>query len=134
MAVVFVPVRTNAATRPSRLMRSLPHYVGQSGATILRAYAMYQPLKVFSALGALITLVGALIGLRYLLFFFGRDPGHLQSVVLSAILVIVGFQVGLIGLIADLIAFNRKILEELLYRVRELETTESKPEPEIERS
>ena len=134
MAVVFVPVRTNPATRPSRLMRSTPHYLAQSGATIVRAYAMYQPLKVFTVLGALITLPGVLIGLRYLIFFFGREPGHLQSVVLSAILIIVGFQVGLIGLIADLIAFNRKILEEMLYRVRLLESTQSETELEIENS
>jgi glycosyltransferase involved in cell wall biosynthesis len=134
MAVVYVPVRTNPATRPSRLMRSLPHYIGQSGATILRAYAMYQPLKVFSTLGALIILAGALIGLRYLVFFFGREPGHLESVVLSAILIVIGLQVGLIGLIADLIAFNRKILEETLYRVRVLESKQSQSEPEIERS
>src|SRR5262249_29185041 len=97
MAVISVPVRTNPVTRPSRLMRNLPHYLGQSGATILRAYAMYQPLKVFSALGGLIALIGALVGLRYLVFFFGREPGHLQSVVLSGILIIVGFQVALIG-------------------------------------
>jgi hypothetical protein len=113
-------------------MRNIPHYLGQSGATILRAYAMYQPLKVFTALGALITLPGVLIGLRYLIFFFGRESGHLESVVLSAILIIVGFQVGLIGLIADLIAFNRKILEEMLYRVRVLESTQNETELETE--
>lgn len=134
MAVVYVPVRTNVVTRPSRLMRNLPHYLAQSGATILRAYAMYRPLKVFSALGGLITLAGALIGLRYLAFYFGRDAGHLQSVVLSAILIIVGFQVALIGLIADLIAFNRKILEEMLYRIRWLEYAHSETEPETEHS
>jgi glycosyltransferase involved in cell wall biosynthesis len=132
MAVVSVPVRTNAVTRPSRLMRNLPHYLAQSGATILRAYAMYRPLKVFSALGGLLTLAGALVGLRYLIFFFGREPGHLQSVVLSAILIIVGFQVALIGLMADLIAFNRKILEEMLYRVRWLEYEHAETEPELE--
>ena len=134
MAVVSVPVRTNAVTRPSRLMRNLPHYLAQSGATIIRAYAMYRPLKVFSVLGGLITLAGALVGLRYLLFFFGREPGHLQSVVLSAILIIVGFQVALIGLMADLIAFNRKILEEMLYRVRWLEYEHGETEPELENS
>jgi len=134
MAVVYVPIHTNPVTRPSRLMRNLPHYLGQSGATILRAYAMYQPLKVFSALGGVITLIGALIGLRYLLFFFGREPGHLQSVVLSAILIIVGFQVALIGLVADLIAFNRKILEESLYRIRWLEYSQSEPDAELEDS
>ena len=130
MAVVYVPVRTNPPTRPSRLMSSLPHYLSLSAATITRAYTMYRPLKVFTTLGALITGAGALIGLRYLVFYFGRVPGHLESVILSAILIIVGFQVGLIGVIADLIAFNRKILEEALYRLRilELAQTENKPE------
>ncbi len=125
MAVVFVPVRTNPATRPSRLMRSLPHYLGQSAATITRAYTMYRPFKVFTTLGGTLVAAGVLIGLRYLVFFFGRVPGHLQSVVLAAILVIVGFQVALFGVIADLIAFNRKILEEVLLRLRVIESTES---------
>jgi glycosyltransferase involved in cell wall biosynthesis len=130
MAVAYVPVRTNPPMRASRLVRSLPNYLGRSAATISRAYTLYRPFKVFTALGALITGVGVLIGLRYLLFFFGRDPGHLESVILSAILIIVGFQVGLIGLIADSIAFNRKILEEVLYRLRILELTPADIEPE----
>jgi len=125
MAVTFVPVRTNPAVRPSRLMRSLPHYISRSAATIIRAYAMYRPLKVFTTLGAAITLVGVVVGLRYLLLYFGRDPGHLQSVVLAAILIIVGFQVALIGLVSDLIAFNRKILEETLFRLRALDSTQT---------
>jgi len=134
MAVVYVPVRTNPPMRTSRLMRSLPHYLSRSAATITRAYTMYRPLKVFTTLGGLITGLGLLIGLRYLLFFFGREPGHLESVILSAILIIVGFQVGLIGLIADSIAFNRKILEEVLYRLRVLELTPADVEPETRNS
>jgi|SRR5579859_2301004 len=130
MAVVYVPVRTNPPMRTSRLVRSLPNYLGRSAATITRAYTMYRPFKVFTTLGALLTGVGVLIGLRYLVFFFGREPGHLQSVILSAILIIVGFQVGLMGLIADSIAFNRKILEEVLYRLRVLELTPADIKPE----
>ncbi len=133
MAVAFVPVHTNPPIRPSRLMRSLPHYLGHSGATIIRAYAMYRPLKVFTTLGAIITLAGVLVGLRFLFFYFSGEPGHLQSVVLAAILIIVGFQVGLIGLIADLIAFNRKILQEVLYRLRMLESTQAEAEHESEK-
>lgn len=133
MAVTFVPVRTTPPTRPSRLMRSLPHYLGQSTATIIRAYAMYRPFKVFGTLGGLLAAAGVLIGLRYLVFFFGREAGHLQSVVLAAILIIVGFQVAMIGLIADLISFNRKILEEVLYRLRALETTQDEMESKTEK-
>jgi glycosyltransferase involved in cell wall biosynthesis len=121
IAVKYVPVRTNPQTRPSRLMRSLPQYMAHSSATITRAYTMYRPLKVFVIVGS--TMIGAalLLGLRYLLLYYGREGGHLQSVILTAILFILGFQVILIGFVSDLIAFNRKILEEIIYRLRKLE-------------
>jgi glycosyltransferase involved in cell wall biosynthesis len=123
MAVEYVPVRTNPQTRPSRLIRSTPEYLSQSSATILRTYTFYRPLRVFLALGALMLIAGALLGLRFLYFFVvsGGAAGHVQSLILAAILSIVGFQVCLIGLIADLIGFNRRILEEVLYRVRRVE-------------
>lgn len=123
MAVAYVPVRTNPQTRRSRLMRSIPHYLGQSTATILRAYTFYRPLRVFIGVGALLILGGLLLGLRFLYLYIslGGVSGHTQSLILAAILLIVGFQVCLIGLIADLIGFNRKIAEETLYRVRRLE-------------
>ena len=126
MAIEYVPVRTNPQTRPSRLMRSIPHYLAQSTATIVRAYTMYRPLRVFTALGALMILGGAIGGIRFLYFYFTDGGiGHIQSVILTAILLIVGFQVLLIGLLADLIGFNRKILEETLFRLRRLEIEES---------
>jgi hypothetical protein len=123
MAVEYVSVRTNPQTRPSRLMRNLPHYLTNSGATILRAYTMYRPLRVFTALGSFMVLSGLFLGIRflYLNYIVQQGEGLIQSVILSASLLIVGFQVLLIGLLADLIAFNRKILEELLYRIRRIE-------------
>lgn len=125
MAIEYVPVRTNPQTRPSRLMRSVPHYLANSGVTIVRAYTMYRPLRVFSALGILLLLGGLVLGLRFLYFFIiGEGVGHIQSVILSAVLLIIGFQVMLIGLVADLISFNRKILEEVLYRLRRMETSD----------
>ena len=125
MAVTYVPVRTNPQTRPSRLMRSIPHYLTNSGTTILRAYTMYRPLRVFTGLGILLITAGLIPGIRYLYFILtGQAGGHVQSLILSAILLIVGFQVLLIGLLADLLGFNRKILEELLYRVRRMELGE----------
>lgn len=129
MAVEYVRVRTNPQTRPSRLMRSIPHYLANSSATILRAYTMYRPLRVFSAFGLLMIIVGALLGLRfiYLNYIVGQGSGLIQSVILSAVLLIVGFQVMLIGLLADLIGFNRKILEEVLFRLRRLEIETDKP-------
>lgn len=132
MAVTYVPVRTNPKTRPSRLMRGIPHYLAHSSQTILRAYTMYRPLRVFTALGGLMILVGMFWGIRYLYFYaIGRGSGHIQSVVLAAGLLIVGFQILLIGLLADLIGFNRMILEELLYRLRRIEFNErDNPHPE----
>jgi len=123
MAVEYVPVRTNPQTRPSRLMRSIPHYLANSTATILRAYTMYRPLRVFTAIGVLMISIGALLGLRflYLNYILQTGAGLIQSVILASALLIVGFQVLLIGLVADLIAFNRKILEEVLYRLRSME-------------
>jgi glycosyltransferase involved in cell wall biosynthesis len=122
MAVAYVPVRTNPQTRPSRLMRNIPHYLANSSSTILRAYTMYRPLRVFTALGSIMILGGMLLGSRYLYFvLMGQGGGHIQSVILAAILLIVGFQILLIGLLADLIGFNRMMLEELLYRLRRME-------------
>jgi glycosyltransferase involved in cell wall biosynthesis len=130
MAVAYVPVRTNPQTRPSRLMRSIPHYLANSGATIVRAYTMYKPLRVFTALGAIFLLVGLALGIRFLYYFLiGQGTGHIQSIILAAVLLIVGFQIWLIGLLADLISFNRKILEDLLYRVRRIELGDNQRDP-----
>jgi glycosyltransferase involved in cell wall biosynthesis len=129
MAVEYVPVHTNPQTRPSRLIRSTPDYVANSSMIILRTYALYRPLRVFLCLGAVLIAVGLVLGLRFLCFFIasGGVSGHIQSLILAAILSIVGFQVCLIGLIADLIGFNRRILEEVLYRVRRVEIAGKEP-------
>lgn len=132
--VEFVPVRVNPQTRPSRLMRNIPHYLAHSTTTIVRAYTMYRPLRVFTTLGLLLIIIGAIPGLRFLYFYFftvDRGTGHIQSLILSAILLIVGFQVVLIGLLADLINFNRKILEDLLIKIRKLEIERSDPEDNL---
>jgi hypothetical protein len=122
LAVEFVPISVNPQTRPSRLMRSIPHYIRSSGVTIIRAYSMYRPLRVFTMLGACLVLLGAIPGLRFIYFYFSGDPfGHVQSLILSAILIIVGSQALMFGLLADLVGFNRKIVEETNYRVRKLE-------------
>ena len=123
LPVEFVKIRTNPETRPSRLMRSIPHYLANSSTTVVRAYTMYRPLRVFSILGGVCLLGGLAVGVRFIYFYaIGQGGGHVQSVILAAVLFIVGFQVFLIGLLADLIGFNRKILEELLYRIRRLES------------
>ena len=124
MAVEYVPVRTNPQTRPSRLMRSIPHYLTNSATTIVRAYTMYRALRIFTALGVLFILGGLFWGIRFLYFYIIGEIGHVQSVILAAILLIVGFQILLIGLLADLIGFNRKIMEEVLFRLRRIELEE----------
>ncbi len=137
-AVEFVPIGINAQTRPSRLMRSIPHYIRKSSATILRAYTMYRPLRVFLTTGLVVIGLGLIPAMRFVYFYVtGSRVGHIQSLILAAILIVVGFQVLLIGLLADLIAFNRKIAEEALFRIRRIEAagergqaTTSEPERE----
>jgi glycosyltransferase involved in cell wall biosynthesis len=120
--VKFVPVSINPQTRPSRLMRSIPEYIRKSGITILRIYTMYRPLRVFLMIGISMILLGTIPGVRFLyLIYVGHRTGHVQSLILAAILIIVGFIVSLIGVVADLLSFNRKLLEELSYRVRRME-------------
>jgi len=118
-AITSVPIRTNPPRRPSRLMRGLWDYLINSSVTIVRAYTMYRPLRVFVSIGLGLILLGLVPLIRFLIFYLqGRGTGNVQSLILGAILVIVGFQTVLIGLVADLINFNRKLLEEILYRVR----------------
>jgi len=122
MVVVYVPVRTNPQARRSRLVRSIPSFLALSAVTILRFYTMYRPMRVFTTIGGVFIAGGVVLGLRFLYFYLvGCGMGHVQSLILAAILAIVGFQVCLIGLIADLVRLNRKMLEETLYRVRRME-------------
>jgi len=122
LSVAFVPIRVNPQTRPSRLMRGIPHYIANSTVTIVRSFSMYRPLRVFTPVGALFILGGILPGLRFIWFVMNGEPrGHIQSLILAAILLVVGFQILLIGLLADALSFSRKIGEETLYRLRRLE-------------
>ncbi len=124
MAIAHVPIATNPRLRESRLFASAWGYVKVSAATIVRIYAMYEPLKVLSSIGGVVFLAGLAISVRFLYFYFtGTGLGHLQSLILSAVLLIVGFQVVLIGLVADVISGNRKLIEDLLFRVRGMELT-----------
>lgn len=121
IAIAHVPVGTNDPVRPSRLFTSIPSYLKRSGATITRIYALYEPLKIFLYIGGTVFGVGFLIGLRYLYFHLIGQGGHVQSLILAAVLMIVGFQVVMIGLLADIISANRRLIEETLYRVKILE-------------
>jgi len=125
MAIAHVPVSTNARTRESRLFGSLFSYIKRSAATIVRIYAMYEPLKVFTYIGLIVFGAGLAISLRFLYFYFTEaafgPERHLQSLIASAVLMILGFFVLVIGLLADVNAGNRKLIEDLLYRVRMME-------------
>jgi glycosyltransferase involved in cell wall biosynthesis len=121
LAVAHLPIATQE-TRPSRLFTSTWDYVKRSAATILRIYAMYEPFKVFVLLGSALIFGGVALGARYAYFWWlGEVRGHIQSAILSVLLLILGFQTLQWGIMADLIASNRKLLEDLLYRVRKLE-------------
>jgi len=121
LAVAHLPI-TAQETRPSRLFTSTREYVKRSAATILRIYAMYEPFKVFVLLGSFLLLAGGGLGLRYAYFWWlGEIRGHLQSAILAVLLLILGFQTLLWGIMADLMASNRKLIEDLLYRVRKME-------------
>ncbi len=119
LAIAHVPVRTNKKIRDSRLFSSNWSYVKNSVATIARIYTMYEPLKMFSYLGAVIFGLGFLLGGRFLYFYLiDSGAGHIQSLILAAVLMIVGFQVFILGLMADIIGSNRRLLENIIYHLR----------------
>jgi glycosyltransferase involved in cell wall biosynthesis len=132
MMVAYVPVRTNPQTRPSRLVRSTPSFLALSAASILRFYTMYRPLRVFMIVGSAWIAGAILLGLRFLYFFLRGQgtAGHVQSLILAAILTIIGFQVCLIGVMADLVRVNRQMVEEALYRVRRIDAGSSEEKGE----
>ncbi len=123
LAVTHLPI-TSRRTRPSRLFTSTWEYVKRSAATILRMYATYEPFKVFVLIGSALLSTGLFFGARYAYFWWlGQhiNNRHLQSAILAVLLMILGFQILLWGIMADLIANNRRLIEDLLYRVRKME-------------
>jgi len=111
--IVSVPIRTNDDLRPSRLVRNLPSYIGRSFTTIVRIFVVYRPFRFFMTVGVTLFTAGFLIGLRFIWFFFnGQSDGHVQSLILASVLLGMGFQTVLIAFVADLLATNRRLLEE----------------------
>jgi glycosyltransferase involved in cell wall biosynthesis len=122
MMVTSVPIRTNVPLRETRLIKSIPSYIEKSVLTILRVFILYKPLRFFFYSGAIVFAAGFLLGVRFLYFYFaGAGRGHIQSIILAAVFLLMGVQLGILGLVADLIATNRRLLEDLQYRVREFE-------------
>lgn len=119
MSIISVPIRTNAELRPSRLFHSMFGYIKKSMLTIIRAYLMYKPLRFFTFMGLIPFIIGLALGTRYIVFIcMGLAGGHIQSLILASTLMLLGAMCWMIGIQADLIASNRKILEEIQYRVR----------------
>lgn len=122
MAVVSVPVRVNRDLRPSRLVRSIPAYVRRSLMTIVRIFITYRPVHAFAVPGIALLLAGSALALRFLYYYFSASgEGHVQSVILSALLLGSGFFLLVIGVVADLLSVNRKLLERIDWRVQQLE-------------
>ncbi|MCB2186236.1 MAG: glycosyltransferase family 2 protein [Deltaproteobacteria bacterium] len=118
MAITSVPVRVNKELRPSRLMKSTPSYLSQSIVTIVRIFIIYRPFRFFATIGAILFTGGFLLGVRFLVkFFSGGGEGNLQSLILAAILTILGFQTILVAFLADLLAANRKLLEDIRFKI-----------------
>ncbi len=120
MAITSVPIRTNEDLRPSKLLSSIPNYIKKSIVTIVRIFVVYKPFRFFMIIASVLFGLGLLLGLRFLYYYFmNEDAGHIQSVVLAGALMGMGFQAGLIAFIADLLAVNRKLMEEVRYRINE---------------
>jgi glycosyltransferase involved in cell wall biosynthesis len=122
MAVVSVPIGVNETRRPSRLFKSIPSYIGRSIIAILRMVVVYRPFRFFLSMGIVFFITGATLGGRYFYFWIhGEGAGHIQSVIMAGVLIGIGFQMVLVAFLADLLRVNRKLLEEIQYRLRKQE-------------
>ena len=122
IAITSVPIRTNADLRPSRLFHSMGSYIKKSALTIIRAFMMYKPLKFFGIIGVIPFTIGVILGIRYLIYL-ANDPhtGHVQSLILAAVMLLIGVQTFIVGLHADVMAANRKMIEEVKYHIKKME-------------
>src|SRR5207249_2236369 len=122
MAFTSVPIRTNPKTRESRLFKSVFRFVERSATTLVRMYSMYQPLRVFTALGLFIALIGLIPMMRFLYYyFFASGAGKIQSLVIGSALLTIGALTFVLGLLADLMNHNRMLIEMVLEKTRRLE-------------
>ncbi len=123
MAIMWVPIHTNGELRPSRLFSSMFGYIKRSMLTIIRAYIMYKPLRFFVTIGAIPLIFGIGLGIRYIVAIVnGSASGHIQSLILCSILIILSALICIVGILADVIAANRKILEDVQYHVRKMDS------------
>jgi glycosyltransferase involved in cell wall biosynthesis len=126
MAITSVPIRVNGDLRPSRLVKSIPSYIKRSIVTIVRIFIIYRPFRFFGSLGALLFGAGFLLGLRFLgKYLGGEGDGYVQSLILAALLLGMGFVTFLVAVVADLLAANRKLLEDIRFKVGTLASKEN---------
>lgn len=126
MAITSVPIRVNKDLRPSRLVKSIPNYVKRSIITIVRIFVVYRPFRFFATIGSVLFFLGLLLGIRFLWFYFiDRGSGHVQSLILSAVLLLMGFQTFLVAFLADLLAANRKLLEDIRFKINSAQSYNS---------
>ncbi len=131
MAIENVDIRVNGDLRPSRLVKSIWSYVQRSLVTIARVFMTYKPMRFFMTPGVIFAALGVLVGFRFLYYLaIGNGSGHLQSLVLTAILILVGVQLMLFGLLAELVGNNRKVLEDIQWRTRRMELEAQAEQPE----
>lgn len=122
LAIGNITISTNEVRRQSRLFRSIPEYLKRSMITIIRVYAMFNPFQIFMRAGAIILFLGLLVASRFLFYYFlTGGTGKIQSLILAAVLILIGFQVMIVGLVSDLISANRRLLEDALYRTKKME-------------
>lgn len=119
LSIASIKITTNPPTRKSRLFKNMFDHMRRSGTTLLRIYTMYQPLKVFIAVGSLVSLIGLLFVGRFIVYFLiNQGNGHIQSIVFGGVLMIAGIQIFMTGVVADLIGINRKLTEDILRRMK----------------
>jgi glycosyltransferase involved in cell wall biosynthesis len=122
ISIASVKVDTNPPTRKSRLFKNMFQHIRHSTATMIRIYTMYRPLYVFVMVGSIVTFLGSLMALRFIYFFLlGDGTGHIQSLVFAAIFIMIGFQIMMTGMVADLTGINRRLTENMLQRVKHME-------------
>jgi glycosyltransferase involved in cell wall biosynthesis len=126
LRIASVPIRVNGELRPSRLVRSIGGYVRRSIFTMLRIFVVYRPLRFFMTVGMFPLLIGLALGMRFVAYYAqGAGSGHIQSLILAAVLLLVGFQTMLLAVLADLLSVNRRLLEDLQLRERERSAAET---------
>lgn len=120
--ILSVPIRVNDTYRKSRLVKNIFQYIRRNSFTIIRMFIIYRPFRFFTFIGGSIFLIGLILLARFLYFYLiDEGNGHVQSLVVSSILIITGFQTCIFGIFADLLAINRKLIEDVQVRTKKLE-------------